>query len=188
MQFLGGGCDAKKKLDKVWGEWYRVVRSGGKWWKVERRMYYGSYPTVIDDKGRITVPRKFHDLMEGNDHITWFMTRGYRNCLYLYNLKDWDAFVNRAEALDPLDPKAHDFLRLVYGCAIDVRVDRQGRLPVPAQLRGFAGLERDVVLVGMRNHLELWRKDAWDAYQAERGAEFETMATELLIRNQGSAA
>jgi MraZ protein len=148
-------------------------------------MYYGSYQTVIDDKGRITVPRKFHDLMDRHDHVTWFMTRGYKGCLYLYNLREWETLVSRIDALDPLDPKAHDFLRLVYGCAIDVRVDRQGRMPVPSQLRGMAGLEREVVLVGMKNHLELWKKDAWDAYQASMGAEFETMASELLI--QGSA-
>jgi MraZ protein len=151
-------------------------------------MYYGSHQTVIDDKGRITVPRKFHELMERRDHVTWFITRGYKGCLYLYNLKEWEALVSRTETLDPLDPKAHDFLRLVYGCATDVRVDRQGRLPVPSTLRAVASLDRDVVLVGMRNHLELWRKDAWEAYQAEKSAEFETMATELLIRNQPAVA
>jgi MraZ protein len=71
---------------------------------------------------------------------------------------------------------------------MDVRVDRQGRMPVPAQLRGMAGLEREVVLVGMKNHLELWRKDAWEAYQAKMGSQFETMATELLVRNGTQAA
>jgi len=157
-----------------------------KWWKVvENRvfgMYYGSHPTVLDEKGRITVPKRLHELMERSDHITWYMTRGYKGCLYLYNLPEWEKLVSRVEALDPLDPKAHDFLRLVYGCAMDVKVDRQGRMPVPAPLRGFAGLDRDVVLVGMRNHLELWRKDAWDAYQEAKGAEFEEMAAELLLR------
>jgi MraZ protein len=157
-------------------------------------MYYGSHPTVIDDKGRITAPRRFHELMERHDHITWFITRGYKGCLYLYNLKEWESLVSRVELLDPLDPKAHDFLRLVYGCALDVKVDRQGRIPIPAPLRSFAALDsgaasekpplpnREVVLVGMRNHLELWRKDAWDAYQANMGAEYENMASELLIR------
>jgi MraZ protein len=144
-------------------------------------MYYGSHPTVIDDKGRITAPRKFQEIMERNDHNTWYITRGYKGCLYLYNLREWDSLIERMEQLDPLDPRAHDFQRLVYGCAIDVKVDRQGRVPIPAPLRGFAGLEREVVLVGMRNHLELWRKDAWDAYQASMGAEYENMANELLI-------
>jgi MraZ protein len=120
--------------------------------------------------------------MERHDHITWFITRGYKGCLYLYNLKEWESLVSRVELLDPLDPKAHDFLRLVYGCALDVKVDRQGRIPIPAPLRSFAALDREVVLVGMRNHLELWRKDAWDAYQANMGAEYENMASELLIR------
>ena len=147
-------------------------------------MYYGSHPTVVDDKGRITVPRKFHELMARHDHITWFITRGYKGCLYLYNIKEWESLVGRVELLDPLDPKAHDFLRLVYGCAMDVKVDRQGRVPVPAPLRSFAALDREVVLVGMKNHLELWRKDAWDAYQASMGAEYENMANDLLIHRQ----
>lgn len=150
-------------------------------------MYYGSHPTVVDDKGRITVPRKFQEIMERNDHITWFITRGYKGCLYLYNLKEWEALQSRVEQLDPLDPKAHDFLRLVYGCATDVKVDKQGRISVPVPLRGAAGLERDVVLVGMKNHLELWRKDAWDAYQSNMGAEYENMANELLIRRRQTA-
>ncbi len=151
-------------------------------------MYYGSHPTVVDDKGRITVPRKFHDLMERNDHITWYITRGYKGCLNFYNLKEWEVLIARAEAMDPLDPKANDFLRLVYGCAMDAKVDRQGRIAIPAPLRSLASLEREVVLVGMRNHLELWRRDAWDAYQVNMGAEFETMATELLVRNTQSVA
>jgi MraZ protein len=151
-------------------------------------MYFGSHQTVLDDKGRITVPRKFHDLMERSDHVTWYVTRGYKGSLYLYNLQEWAKFVQRAESLDPMDPQAHDFLRLVYGCAMDVRVDRQGRMPIPSQLRSLASLERDVVLVGMKDHLELWQKDAWDAYQAGKGPEIEAMATELLVRNRQAAA
>ena len=151
-------------------------------------MYYGSHQTVIDDKGRITVPKKLYEAMERADHITWYITRGYRGCLYLYNLADWETLVKRAEETDLFDPRAHDFLRMIYGCAIEVRVDRQGRMPIPPTLRSVANLDRDVILVGMKNHLELWRKDAWEQYQATMGAEMESMAKELLVRGPADSA
>lgn len=151
-------------------------------------MYFGPYQTVVDDKGRITVPKKFHDLMVREDHITWYVTRGYNGNLSLFNRSQWERLMARAEALDPLDPAANDYLLLLYGCAIDARVDNQGRLAVPPQLRALAGLSRDVMLVGMRDHLELWNKDAWDAFQERKGPEFRRMATEVFVRNDSGAA
>lgn len=150
-------------------------------------MYFGPYQTVVDDKGRITVPKKFHDLMVREDHITWFITRGYNGNLSLFNKPQWEQLVARAEVLDPLNPVANDYLLMLYGCAIDVRVDNQGRMPVPPQLRSLAGLNRDVLLVGMRDHLELWDKDAWDAFQRERGSDFRRMATEVFVCNETAA-
>ena len=150
-------------------------------------MYFGPYQTVVDDKGRITVPKKFHDLMTREDHITWYITRGYNGNLSLFNKQQWEKLMARADDLDPLNPAANDYLLMLYGCAIDVRVDNQGRMPVPPQLRSLAGLNRDVMLVGMRDHLELWDKDIWDAFQGQRGPDFRRMATEVFVRNELAA-
>lgn len=145
------------------------------------REYLGPHPTVLDEAGRITIPRRFREIMEDKEHLNWTVTRGYDANLYLYNRDQWQKLVDYAEGLHPLDPKAQRLLRTIYGCALSVTVDRQGRMPIPSALRELAKLDREVVLVGMRDHLELWNKEAWAAFQASAGPEMGTLAAELLV-------
>jgi MraZ protein len=148
-------------------------------------MYFGPHYLVMDETGRINTPRKLREIMNVRHEDVWYVTRGYRGSLYLYNLKQWRSVVKRAErSLDDWDPEAHDFLRLVYGCAIEISVDKQGRMPIPSALWGFANLRRDVVLVGMKNHLELWDKEAWEAFQEKYGPSMEAMAADLIVKNR----
>lgn len=146
--------------------------------------YLGHYPTVVDESGRITMPRRFRDLIESLDHLTWTVTRGYQANLYLYNREQWENVVACVQILHPMDPKAHRLLRTIYGCAMTTHIDRQGRLPIPQQLRDLARLGREVVLVGMKDHLELWSKDGWIAFQDSMGPEMEQLANELLVHNK----
>ena len=145
-------------------------------------MYLGPYQTVIDEAGRITIPQRFRELMRGTNDIAWTITRGYGACLYLYTASAWQKVVERADQLDQFDPKAHAFLRFLYGCARYMQLDRQGRMVVPVELRELMRLKRDVMLVGLRYRLELWDKSAWDAYQETRGPDMETLAAELLLK------
>jgi len=145
-------------------------------------MYFGPHQTVIDDKGRITVPRKFRDIMEREDHMTWQVTRGFNGNLYLYNRPEWDRLLEYTDTLPYMDPEIHDFLRCLYGLSTDSRVDGQGRLLIPVHLREMMNLGREVVLVGMRDHLELWSKESWERSLADTAPRYRSMAAELFAR------
>lgn len=143
-------------------------------------MYHGRYETVLDAKSRITVPRKLRKVMVENDHITWHVTRGYDTNLYLYHKAAWGDLVEWIDSLPARDPRVHDFMRLVFGCAAEVRMDGQGRVPIPQHLRDLAGLKKDVVLAGMGGRLELWDRGAWDMHEQTNGPKFRSMTSEFL--------
>ena len=152
---------------------------------MENGHYFGSFPTVFDEAGRITAPRKFRDVMDRNDHVTWHVTPGLNGNLYLYNRGQWQRFLDRnRDRYEEMDQKTHQFFSFAYGCSMETKVDRQGRMPIPTQVRGFLGGEREVVLVGTQDRLELWSKTAWDAFCDGMWPKFGIMATDLARKGQ----
>ena len=147
-------------------------------------MYFGQHQTSLDEKGRITVPRKFRDIMKREDHITWHVTRGYDGNLVLYNREGWANLMERINSLNPMDPRAQDLSRLILGNVAEVRVDGQGRMLAPRHLRELAGLEREGVLVGMNDRLEIWSKEAWDAYQQTHAPRLKQMVMEMFVSGE----
>jgi len=142
--------------------------------------YYGSYPTVLDDAGRMNVPRRIKETMERLDHYTWYMTPGLNGNLYLYNREEWAKVLARhASSYERLDQRTHQYFTFLYGFTAETRVDRQGRMPIPSQLREGLGLEREVVLVGVQDRLELWNKRGWEAFCREMWPDFGRRATDL---------
>ena len=145
-------------------------------------MYYGEASTVLDDKGRITVPRRIRETMNVLGHIQWFMTRGFDGAIFLFPRQEWEKI--RAQAANhPSMGKAIDFRRMLFGSVAEVQADRQGRMAVPPHLREHAGLERDAVLIGVDDHLELWSRDNWAAFQKRQQKEFKEMAEQLFAGN-----
>lgn len=149
-------------------------------------LYLGSHTTVLDDAGRITVPRRFREIMERLDQITWFISPGLNGNLYLYPRDAWDRVVKQNEgAFETLDQSTHQFFSFGYGFTHETKVDRQGRMPVPPQLRELLGLEREVVLVGVQDRLEIWSKDARDAFCREMWPQYGKRATEMAASTRG---
>lgn len=144
-------------------------------------MYFGEAQTVLDDKGRITVPRRFRETMDVLGHVLWYMTRGFDGSIFLFPREEWDKIREQAKQYASMDARAIDFRRMFFGSVSEVRPDRQGRMPVAAHLREHAGLEREAVLIGVDDHLELWSRDAWRAYQAGKESEFKQIAAELFV-------
>jgi MraZ protein len=143
-------------------------------------MYFGESQTGMDDKGRLTVPRQFRILMEANDHDTWYMTRGFDGAIFVFPADEWKRLRDLGSDRSTLDPRMLDFRRMFIGSAAKVRLDRAGRFSVPALLREYAGLEKDGVLLGVDDHLELWSKEGWCAFQQRQMAQYKEMAAELF--------
>ena len=120
-------------------------------------MYTGEYNHTIDNKGRMIVPQKFREALgEG-----FMITRGVGHCLSIYDRQEWDEYVSKLRAL-PGNAEAKKMIRFIVAGAIEGEVDKQGRIVIPANLREWASLEKDVVSAGMIGHIEVWDKAKWD--------------------------
>lgn len=126
-------------------------------------MFIGEYRHSLDDKGRLAVPVKFRASLKSGAIVT----RGLDGCLYVYTAAEWKKLADKLAALPMSKSDARAFARLMLAGAMDVSVDKQGRVMLPEYLRAYAGLSKNVVVAGLYNHLELWDEKAWEAYKAK---------------------
>jgi len=144
-------------------------------------MYFGEVHTAVDDKGRIVVPQQFRTVMDVNDHDTWCLTRGFENYIFLFHKTSWEKLLaEKKDLLSGLDSRSSAFRRLFVGGMEKLKRDSQGRLAIPQHLRDYAGVERDAVLIGVGDHLELWSKTGWRQYQERQAENYRALADELF--------
>lgn len=126
-------------------------------------VFMGTYTPKLDEKGRVFLPAKFRDrLAEGV-----VMTRGQENCLYVWPTDVFEAEALKAEAMSTSTRDGRDFQRMFFAVSDDGTPDKQGRIGISAPLRQWAGLERDVVVIGVMNRLEIWDPTRWETYSGE---------------------
>jgi MraZ protein len=116
----------------------------------------------LDSKGRLAVPARYRDALVMRCNGQLVMTADSDRCLLIYPLPDWEPIQQKLMGLSSFNPQIRDLQRRLIGYAEDVAMDGAGRLLVSSALRQFAGLEKNVVLVGQGNKFELWDKDNWD--------------------------
>ena len=121
-------------------------------------MFMNQYNHTVDAKGRLIIPSKFRDVL-GDEFV---VTKGLDGCLFVYDNEDWNEFAEKLTKLPIINDNARDFARFFLAGATNVEVDKQGRILLPANLREFAGLDKDVVLAGVGSRIEIWSKSAWD--------------------------
>ena len=120
-------------------------------------MFWGEYSHCIDKKGRLIIPARFRShLCEGA-----FLTRGFEQNLVIYPKESWAHIKQHLSDLEFTDSKGRALRRLLFSGAIDLSLDRQGRLLIPAYLRDYAGLSGDAFIVGMENYIEIWEPSHW---------------------------
>ena len=138
-------------------------------------MFIGEYQHNIDTKGRLAVPSKFKkDLAKGA-----VVTRGLDNCLFLYTLEEWQKLAERLSSLPLSQANTRAFARLMLAGAMDVKLDKQGRIILPEYLRGYAGIKKNVVVTGLYNRLEIWDKTVWNQYKKKTESASEEIAEKL---------
>ena len=124
-------------------------------------MFIGTYEHTIDEKSRLTLPVRFREGL--GDGVV--LARGLDGNVAVYSRETWAMTVEaRISALDPLSREARELRRFFFSGAAESKVDRQGRILVPAVLTRHAGLEHDVVVAGNYDHLELWNPAAWEQH------------------------
>lgn len=122
-------------------------------------MFLGEYNHTIDDKGRLTIPAKFRGLLAPG----LVVTRGFDQNLMMFPMDSWQDLAKRISERPLSDEDTRAFRRRVFSGAVDLVPDKQGRILLPPYLREFAGINGEVMLVGMFNYLEVWNATAWAA-------------------------
>ncbi|NCO66800.1 MAG: cell division/cell wall cluster transcriptional repressor MraZ [Candidatus Aquicultor secundus] len=126
-------------------------------------MFFGEYYHSLDEKGRVILPVKFRDALADG----LFITKSFDSCLLVYTRKDWFERVDEIMSKKPATAEVRNYQRFVIGSAVEDEVSRQGRISIPQNLRDFAGLDRDIVIIGVANKLEIWAKERYERFIAD---------------------
>ena len=117
-------------------------------------MYTGTFQYSVDTKGRLTLPSKLRDSL-GEQFV---VTKGIDGCLFVYDKTEWADFEVKLNKLSITDPQARKVMRFFLAGAIDVELDKQGRFILPPNLREYADIQKDIVLMGCGKRVEIWDK------------------------------
>lgn len=142
-------------------------------------MLMGEYHHTIDEKGRIIIPAKFRTEL-GESFV---LTRGIENCLFVYSLIEWNKIVSKLKSLPFTKKDARNFTRFFLSGATVVEFDKQGRINVSSPLANYANLEKDCVVVGVNDRLEIWSKNNWDNFFNENSENLSDIAENLFSMN-----
>ncbi|HXD62828.1 MAG TPA: division/cell wall cluster transcriptional repressor MraZ [Lacisediminihabitans sp.] len=139
-------------------------------------MFLGTYAPKLDDKGRIILPAKFWGELESG----LVVTRGQERCLYVFSTREFEDLHERIRQASITSKEGRDFLRLFLSGATAEAPDAQHRVTLPAALRSYAGLDRELTVIGVGNRAEIWDTKAWEKYYAEQEAGFADTAEEVI--------
>ncbi|OGY78360.1 MAG: cell division/cell wall cluster transcriptional repressor MraZ [Candidatus Kerfeldbacteria bacterium RIFCSPHIGHO2_02_FULL_42_14] len=124
-------------------------------------MFIGEYAHNLDEKGRLAIPAKFREILRKGAIVT----RGLDNCLFVYTQGEWEKLANKLANLPISQAKSRAFARLMLAGAMDVEMDKQGRVVIPEYLRTYASIKKKVVVAGLYNRLEIWDENTWQRYK-----------------------
>ena len=150
--------------------------SGARWWvggpagpgEGVRCVFLGTHTPRLDEKGRLILPAKFRDELAGGVVIT----KGQERCLYVFPTSEFGRIAAQLRETPMTHKAARAYSRVFFASAHDEVPDKQGRVTIPGHLREYAGLGRDLVVIGASTRVEIWDKQAWDTYLAESEDEF----------------
>ncbi len=140
-------------------------------------MFIGEYRHSLDVKGRIIVPAKFRDGL-GDKFV---LTKGLDGCLFAYSKEEWANFEEKIKSLPLTNKDARAFVRFFFAGAVECEIDKQGRTLIPPMLREHAGLNKDLVIIGVSNRVEIWSQDKWDSYSEAEDLEADELAEKMAM-------
>ncbi|MFC6153293.1 division/cell wall cluster transcriptional repressor MraZ [Nocardioides yefusunii] len=139
-------------------------------------MFFGTYTPKIDDKNRLFLPAKFREqLSEG-----LVVTRGQERCLTIWSLEDFTKLTERLAQAPVTNKATRDYVRMLFAAASQEVPDKQGRISIPPMLKDYASLQKDVVVIGSMNRIEIWDPQAWASYSEEQEQVFSELSDEVF--------
>lgn len=139
-------------------------------------MFLGEYQHTIDIKGRLIIPARLREGL-GDKFI---ITKGLDSCLFAYPQEEWAVLEQKMRSLPFTRADARAFVRFFFAGAIECEIDKQGRVLIPANLRDYAGLGKEVVVIGVSSRVEVWSKEQWEKYNSESASSVEEIAEKIV--------
>ncbi len=127
------------------------------------RLFLGEYDHILDDRGRITLPRKIRTELTG-EHIV--VSKGFDACIFGYDTSSWENEAGKQLVNSVTDRDSRNMRRYLFSAAEKAELDKLGRIVLPAHLKEYAGIEKDVIVIGAGDHFEIWEPKRWEAYQS----------------------
>ena len=138
-------------------------------------MFIGEYTYSIDEKKRLAIPAKFRRIL-GKKAV---LTKGLDQCLFLYPQREWQKLVKKLSQLPLSQADARGFVRIMLAGAMEVNLDRLGRILIPDYLKEYALLEKKVVIAGVLNRIEIWDEKKWKEYKEKTEIQVGNIAERL---------
>ena len=148
-------------------------------------MFYGEYEHAIDKKGRLIIPSKFREALKEYDIEKLYITRGLDKCLFVFTESEWKTQESKFKSIPFTKSEARKFNRIYFAGATQIEFDKQGRILVPKYLKDYAGIKRDVMIIGVSNRMEVWSRDEWQKYYSSSKDSFEDIAEKLMTQEGG---
>lgn len=142
--------------------------------------FTGEYDCKLDAKGRLALPAKVKAALPSASNEL-VLRRGFESCLVLYSMLEYKKIINHVRSLNEFDEKYRRFQRSFFRGNVDLELDGSGRINIPKRLMEFASLEKEVVVVGLGNRVEIWNPDLYEENLITDASEFSKLAEEYLI-------
>ena len=139
-------------------------------------MFLGTHHPKLDDKGRLFLPAKFREQLQGG----LVMTKGHERCIFVFPREAFMAFAERLQAAPLSSKDARDYMRVMLSAASDEIPDRQGRVTIPATLRTWADLNKECVVIGAGARVEIWDGGRWDEYMGDSEPAYADLSEEVV--------
>lgn len=138
-------------------------------------MFIGEYAHNLDSKGRIVIPSRFRDEL----HATFILTRGIDECLTIYSMEQWEKIFVGINRLPNTKKITRQYIHMLTSKATECTLDSQGRIVIPSFLSKAVHIEKECVVIGVNDHVEIWDKATWEAYYQDAEENFEEVAESL---------
>jgi MraZ protein len=147
-------------------------------------MFYGEFIHGLDRKGRLILPARFREVAKANFIEKFFITRGLDKCLFMFSEEEWKSQEQKFKSMPFINENSRKFNRIYFSGATEIIPDRQGRVLLPQYLKDFANINKDIVITGVSNRIEIWSNTRWQEFKAMGRESFEKIAEELISQNK----
>jgi MraZ protein len=145
--------------------------------------FKGRYSYSVDNKGRIALPSKLRKNVSPDANDTFVVTRGFEQCLFVYPQDEWSRVEQMIRGLSTSNPQHRFLVRTLLQWATDSQLDSQARISIPQDLLKFAGIENEVLILGVLERVEIWNPTIYEEYMKNQPATYETVAESVLRTN-----